>query len=139
MRSERYEYLDLETKQLIRDHCVAHELYAAQQGAEQVQALGVSPLAAMLPTEATKPLPSEDLATAQGMGTLVPQTAMSPTGPASPGQPPGQPGPPPLPRQLAGVRLVVPVPPRRASTRPPNRVAANQPQKGRRHPKWGPR
>jgi hypothetical protein len=92
MRSARYEYLDPELQQLIKDHSAAHELYAAQQAAQQVQAMGVSPLATMLPTESTKPLPTEDLAGAQAMGGMVPQTAMSPAMPASPGQAMGQPG-----------------------------------------------
>jgi hypothetical protein len=92
MRSARYEYLDMQTQQLLRDHAAAHELYAAQQAAQQVQAMGVSPLATMLPTEGTKVLPTEDLAGAQAMGGMVPQSAMSPAMPASPGQAMGQPG-----------------------------------------------
>jgi hypothetical protein len=77
MRSERYEYLPQDIAQLVKDHCQAHEIYAAQQGAQQVQALGASPLAALLPTEATKPLPANDLQSAQGMGQMVPQSTMS--------------------------------------------------------------
>jgi hypothetical protein len=92
MRSERFEYLDLEFQQLVKDHCTAHEIYAAQQAAQQVQAMGVSPLASILPTESTKPIPAQDLATAQAAGGMVPQTAMSPAMPASPGQQMGQPG-----------------------------------------------
>lgn len=92
MRSARYEYLDQQMQQLIRDHCQAHEMYAAQQAAQQVQASGVSPLAAMLPTEATQVLPTQDLAGAQAVGGMVPQSAMTPAGPASPGQAMGQPG-----------------------------------------------
>jgi hypothetical protein len=92
MRSERYENLDPQVQMLVRQHCDAHELYAAQAAAEQVQAMGVSPLAAMLPTTNTKPLPTEDLSSAMAAGTLVPQSAMSPAGPASPGQMLGAPG-----------------------------------------------
>ena len=91
-RSERWEYLPPQIQTLMLQHCDAHEQYAAQQAAEQVQAVGVSPLAAMLPTTATKPLPTEDLASAQATGTLVPRTAMTPAGPASPGQALGQAG-----------------------------------------------
>ena len=91
-RSERFEYLPMEVQQLVKDHSTAHEMYAAQQAAQQVQAMGVSPLAAMLPTEGTKPLPTEDLAGAQTMGAMVPQSAMTPAAPASPGQAMGQPG-----------------------------------------------
>jgi hypothetical protein len=86
MRSERYENLPEEVQVLIRQHCQAHEMYAAQAAAEQVQAMGVSPLAAMLPTTGTKPLPTENLGQAMAAGTMVPQSAMSPAGPASPGQ-----------------------------------------------------
>lgn len=92
MRSERYENLAPEVQMLVKQHSAAHELYAAQQGAQQVQAVGVSPLASMLPTEATKPLPAGDLTSAQAMGQMVPQSAMSPAGPATPGQALGQPG-----------------------------------------------
>jgi hypothetical protein len=92
MRSERYEYLPQEVQQLVKDHAQAHEMYAAGMAAQQVQAMGVSPLAAMLPTEGTKVLPADDLAGAQAMGGMVPQSAMSPAAPASPGQAMGMPG-----------------------------------------------
>ena len=92
IRSERYEMLDPQIQVIVRQHAAAHELYAAQQAAQQVQAMGVSPLAAMLPTEGTKPLPTDDPQMAQAMGAMVPQSAMSPAGPASPGQAMGQPG-----------------------------------------------
>jgi len=91
-RSERWDYLPLEVQALMRQHCEAHELYAAQQGAQQVQALGVSPLAATLPTTATKPIPTQDLATSSAAGMLVPQAGLTPGGPQSPGQALGAPG-----------------------------------------------
>jgi hypothetical protein len=94
-RSERWEYLDEQTQMMMRQHCEAHELYAAGAAAEQVQAVGVSPLAAMLPTMGTKPLPTDDLQSATAAGQMVPQTAMSPAGPATPGQAMGQGGLPP--------------------------------------------
>jgi hypothetical protein len=91
-RSERWDYLPPQIQQMMRDHCQAHEMYAAGAAAEQVQALGVSPLAAMLPTQATKPIPTNDLATSQAAGMLVPQAGMTTGAPASPGQALGQPG-----------------------------------------------
>jgi hypothetical protein len=94
-RSERWEYLDQQTQMIMRQHCEAHELYAAGAAAEQVQAVGVSPLAAMLPTMGTKPLPTDDLQSATDAGQLVPRTAMTPAGPATPGQAMGQGGLPP--------------------------------------------
>lgn len=94
-RSDRWDYLPQQIQQLMRDHCQAHELYAAQQGAQQVQALGVSPLAAQLPTEATKPLQTDNLGQAALAGSMVPRQAMAPGGPMAPqsvGQMLGQPG-----------------------------------------------
>jgi len=61
MRSERYENLDPEIQQVFRDHAMAHEMYAAGRAAEQVQAASVSPLAAVLPTEAPDVIPLEML------------------------------------------------------------------------------
>ena len=130
MRSERYEYLPMQVQQLIKDHCSAHEMYAAQQAAQQVQAAGVSPLASILPTEATKTLPATDLQSAQMMGSMVPQTAMGTGGPppapdvagelgqlsAPGGPPPGPGGPPPGP---GAPHRLVRVVPRRLSRRHP--------------------
>ena len=61
MRSERYENLPDEIKELFVMHATAHEMYAAGQGAQQVQAAGISPIAAVLPTQATQPIPLEML------------------------------------------------------------------------------
>jgi hypothetical protein len=91
-RSERWDYLPPQVQKLMRQHCEAHEMYAAQAAAEQVQALGVSPLAAMLPTTGTKPIPTSDLASAQAAGTLTPKTGLTPGAPATPGQALGAPG-----------------------------------------------
>jgi len=109
-RSDRWDYLDPQTQMLMRKHCEAHEMYAAGAAAEQVQALGVSPLAAMLPSTGTKPLPTQDLAGAQAAGLMVPRTAtspMGPAGPASPGQMLGQEGslPPEVEAQINAVGL----------------------------------
>jgi len=86
MRSERYEYLEPEVQDIVRQHNEAHEMYAAGQAAEQTQAAGVSPIAAMLPTQATKPIPAGDMQQAQDMGALVPQGGLEPGAPASPGE-----------------------------------------------------
>jgi hypothetical protein len=77
-RSERFENLPIEVQQLVRDHVTAHELYAAEQAAAQAQAAGISPIAAALPTEATKVLPAADLAEAGALSMMTPaaQTAM---------------------------------------------------------------
>jgi hypothetical protein len=72
MCSERFEYLDDEVQEMFYAHGRAHELYAAQQAGMQSQAAGVSPIAAMLPTVDTKPIPTEDLAQAQAMSATVP-------------------------------------------------------------------
>lgn len=71
MRSERFENLDPQIQQIFRDHVMAHEMYAAGRAAEQVQAASVSPLAAVLPAEATDVIPLEMLGGAgvgAGMG-----------------------------------------------------------------------
>jgi hypothetical protein len=72
VRSERYEYLEEDVQDLIREHMQAHEMYAAEQAALQTQAAGVSPIAAVLPTVPTKPVPAETLAEATGMSQMAP-------------------------------------------------------------------
>lgn len=72
IRSERYENLDPKAQNLCRMHIAAHELYAAQQLAQQTQAAGFSPLAAAIPTEATQVVPSETLADAAAMQSMAP-------------------------------------------------------------------
>jgi hypothetical protein len=78
VRSDRYENLSPEVQQLVREHITAHEMYAAEQAAAQAQAAGISPIAAALPTEATKVLPAADLAEAGALSMMTPaaQTAM---------------------------------------------------------------
>lgn len=61
MRSERYENHPDQIKELYQLHAQAHEIYAAQQASRQIQAAGVSPIAAVLPTQATQPIPLEML------------------------------------------------------------------------------
>lgn len=78
MRSERYEQLDQEIQQLIRDHMTAHEMYAAQQAAQQGYAASVSPMAAILPTEATPVLTPEQLAAGAAMGQMAPGMGTEP-------------------------------------------------------------
>ncbi len=76
VRSERYEQLDEATQLIVRQHVIAHEIYAAQQAAAQAQAAGFSPLAAMLPTEQTPVLPNENLAAAAAMQAAAPGQPM---------------------------------------------------------------
>lgn len=77
MCSERYEYLSNEVQDMFLEHGKAHELYAAQAAAMQTQAAGVSPIAAMLPTVDTKPIPTEDIGQAQLMSQAVPGGPMA--------------------------------------------------------------
>lgn len=83
VRSERYEYLPVEIQEIIMQHISAHELYAAQQAAQQVQMAGFSPLAAQLPQVATSVLPADSLAHTAAMQAFAPR--------------PGPQGPPPAP------------------------------------------
>jgi hypothetical protein len=71
-RSERYEYLPDGIKEMILQHLQAHEVMAAEQAAQQAMTASVSPIAAVLPTVATQPVPSSDLASATAMSTLAP-------------------------------------------------------------------
>ena len=82
MRSERYEQLSPEVQALIRQHTAAHEMYAAQQAAQQAYAAGISPMAMALPTEATSVLSEEKVAEAAAMSALAPAA-----GTAMPGVP----------------------------------------------------
>lgn len=54
MRSERFEYLDDEIQQMFGLHMQAHEMFAAQQMAAQIEAATANPAAAMLPSTATQ-------------------------------------------------------------------------------------
>jgi hypothetical protein len=97
MRSERYDYLGPATRDLFKQHMAAHEQYAAQQGASQATAASVSPMAAALPTEATKPIAPDDVAAHMPMSAMSPSATNAITGPeAQPGGgAPAPPGPPP--------------------------------------------
>jgi hypothetical protein len=77
-RSERFEQLPMEIQQLHRDHTAAHEMYAAEQAAAQAQAAGISPIAAMLPTEATKVMSAEQIAAGAQMGAMAPAAGTAP-------------------------------------------------------------
>jgi hypothetical protein len=79
-RSERFENMKPEFQEIVELHLLAHELYAAQQAAQQVQAAGISPAAAMLPTKATQVLPSESMADAAAL------QAAAPGGPSIPAE-----------------------------------------------------
>jgi hypothetical protein len=72
MRSERFEQLDMQIQALIRQHVTAHEMYAAEQAARQAQAASISPMAAVLPTEATQVLTPEQLTAGAAMGQMAP-------------------------------------------------------------------
>lgn len=72
MRSERYEQLPMEVQDLIRQHSTAHEIYAAEQAANQGFAASVSPMAAALPTEATQVLKPEQLVASAAMSQMSP-------------------------------------------------------------------
>lgn len=78
MRSERYEQLPMQIQDLIRQHLTAHEMYAAQQAAAQGYAASVSPMAAVLPTEATQVLSPEQLAAGAAMGQMAPGMGTEP-------------------------------------------------------------
>lgn len=93
VRSERYENLPPETQQMVLDHIEAHEIMAAQQAAMQTQAAMVNPVAASMPTGQTKPIPADDLQTAQALALA----AGPPTGASMPAPPEAGPAPSPLP------------------------------------------
>jgi hypothetical protein len=66
MKSERYEHLSPEAQQMFVAHLAAHEMYAAQQAAQQSIAMQMGgPAAAMIPTAASSVLPPEMFAGAQ--------------------------------------------------------------------------
>lgn len=71
-RSERYENMEPAFQFIVRQHLDAHELYAAQQAAQQMIAAGFSPAAAMLPTGATQVLPSGSMADAAALQAAAP-------------------------------------------------------------------
>jgi len=79
-RSERYEHLDQQIQELIRMHMMAHELYAADQMAQQANAASVSPLAAALPTAATSAMDQTALAEAAGLAAFAPSSTTGPPG-----------------------------------------------------------
>jgi hypothetical protein len=84
MRSERYEYLPGEVQTIIRQHQSAHQLYAAQQAAQQTTAASVSPIAATLPTAATKVLDPAEIEKAKSISEQAPSSAGSPAPDAAP-------------------------------------------------------
>ena len=75
MRSERYEHLDQATQELYRQHVAGHEIYAAEQAAQQAMAASISPIAASLPTEATTVVSGEQLAANAAMSQMAPAQA----------------------------------------------------------------
>lgn len=72
VRSERYENMEPAQQAIIRQHIAAHELYAAQQAAAQVQMAGMSPLAGLLPQEATNVIPADTLEQTAAMNAMAP-------------------------------------------------------------------
>jgi hypothetical protein len=80
VRSERYEHLEQPIQQIIRDHLAAHELYAAQLMASQMQAASVSPMAAALPQEAPTALNQQAMADAAGLAAFAPSATTGPPG-----------------------------------------------------------
>jgi len=92
VRSERYENSPEEIQAIIRMHLAGHELYAAQQAAQEMQAAGFSPAAAMLPTEATTVLPAGTMADAAALQAAAPGTTSIPADmiPEQESQPPPQ-------------------------------------------------
>lgn len=84
MRSERYEYLGQEIQQIIRNHMAAHQMYAAQQAAQQTTAASVSPIAATLPTAATKVLQPDAIEKAKSISEQAPSSTGVPPGGAAP-------------------------------------------------------
>ena len=99
MRSERYEYLPGEVQTIIRQHMAAHQMYAAQQAAQQTTAASVSPIAATLPTAATKVLNPEDIEKAKSISEQAPSS--TPGGPP-PGEAPATSPPAPQPSYPTG-------------------------------------
>lgn len=81
VRSERYETSPVEIQALVRQHLMAHEIYAAQQAAQQVQAAGVSPIAAAIPTEATTVIPAATLGDTAAIQAMAPGQGAMPTPP----------------------------------------------------------
>lgn len=80
VRSERYEHLEPQIQQLVRTHIAAHEIYAAQIMAQQMQAASVSPLAAALPQEAPTGLDQTAMAEAAGLAAFAPSATTGPPG-----------------------------------------------------------
>ena len=78
MRSERYEQHPDEIKMLFLMHGEAHEMYAAGKSAEEVQAAGLSPIAAAMPTVAPSVIPIEMLGAATAAGTGMPPMEQGP-------------------------------------------------------------
>lgn len=87
VRSERYENMDIAQQNIIRMHIAAHELYAAQQAAQQVQMAGLSPLAGLLPQEATNVIPADTLEQTAQMQMAAPNP-LGPPPPPDPNAPP---------------------------------------------------
>lgn len=88
VRSERYEMLPPEIQAIVRQHLTAHEMYAAEQAAQQVQAAGLSPLAAQIPTEATSVLATDTMADAAAVQAMAPGQAGVPVPPLDNEEPP---------------------------------------------------
>ena len=81
MKSDRYEHLNPQAQQLFVAHLAAHEMYAAQQAAQQTNALQAGgPAAALIPTAASTVLPPDVLAGAQPMQP-APQAPATGSGP----------------------------------------------------------
>jgi hypothetical protein len=114
MQSERFDNMAEAQQQIFYDHAQAHEIAAAEQAAEQVRAAGVSPIAAVLPTLAPKPIPAEDLAQATDLTTSAGGVPPEGGGPA-PTAPPPDVAAPPAPGGMGG--LTAPPPP--AGAEPP--------------------
>ena len=72
MRSERFENLPEQSKEIFYLHGQGHEMYAAGKSAEQVQAAAIAPMAALMPTLAPDVLPVEALAATGAAGGMPP-------------------------------------------------------------------
>jgi hypothetical protein len=91
MRSERYEMLPEQVQLIFQQHIAAHEQYAATQAAQQAQAAALDPVAAAVPSGATKPIDAQALEQTAAIGAAsLPAAAMQPPPPEA--MPPEQEG-----------------------------------------------
>lgn len=78
MKSERFEHLDPTMQDMIRMHRQAHETYAAEQAARQLQQTLMNPVLAEAPQAASKPVDPAIVAAGAAMAPQPPMAEMPP-------------------------------------------------------------